>query len=89
MVKTELVSDLNFGKKLFNYVANLGQLMEIEDGALNQVWLAAGAKRSDVVNGGYYLPIGVESSGTLDKYGKSEDLGAELWEWTEKVLGKV
>lgn len=82
------MGDLSFGKKLFNYVANLGQLMEIEDGALNQVWMAAGAKKGDVVSGGYYLPVGVESSGTLDKHAKSEELARELWDWTEDVLRK-
>lgn len=55
---------------------------------LNQLWMAVGAKKGDIINGALYLPAGVESNKILSVEAKSETLAAELWEWTEKALEK-
>ncbi|KAJ8115724.1 hypothetical protein OPT61_g2692 [Boeremia exigua] len=54
-------------------------------GALNQTW-AATARKEDLVNGAYYKPVGVKSSGS--KYARDSGLQKKLWEWTEAELEK-
>jgi len=47
--------------------------------------MAVGMHKNEVVNGGFYRPVGVLSN-KLDKVAKSEDFAKELWEWTEATL---
>ena len=56
-------------------------------GALNQLWAAAGAKKEDLVNGAYYVPVGRRKP--RNHYANSEDMGKRLWDWTEEELKKV
>ncbi|KKK20448.1 putative short-chain dehydrogenase [Aspergillus rambellii] len=56
----------------------------VYEGALNQLWAAAGAKREELVNGGYYMPVGILKS--RNKYARSKDMGKHLWDWTEAEL---
>lgn len=65
------------------------KLISPDQGCWNQVWCAAGAKKQELANGSFYLPVGIEAFETLDKTAQSEKLGKELWEWTEDVLAKV
>ncbi|KAL8914866.1 MAG: hypothetical protein Q9172_006998 [Xanthocarpia lactea] len=58
-------------------------MADIRTGALNQLWGAVG-KRSEVVSGGYYTPVGKASSGS--KWAQKKDLAQELWAWTEREL---
>ncbi|KAF7125580.1 hypothetical protein CNMCM5793_001797 [Aspergillus hiratsukae] len=58
----------------------------VRAGAYNQLWAAAGAKKQDLVNGAYYVPVGNLKS--RNKYTKSEEQGRRLWEWTEAELRK-
>lgn len=60
-----------------------GIYLSVEDGAKNQLW-AATAPRTEVTNGAYYDPVGVE--GTRSAASRDDKLGEELWEWTEKEL---
>lgn len=53
------------------------------------MWAAAGAKRSELVNGGYYEPVGVLCNDKLNSTAKDEGLAERLWEWTEEALDKV
>ncbi|KAJ5096404.1 hypothetical protein NUU61_005760 [Penicillium alfredii] len=55
-------------------------------GARNQLWAAAGAKKEDLVNGAYYVPVGNLKSHNC--YATSKDMGARLWDWTETELQK-
>jgi hypothetical protein len=48
--------------------------------------MAVGMHSNEIVNGGFYRPVGVLSNDKLDKVTKSEDLAKELWEWTEAAL---
>jgi NAD(P)-dependent dehydrogenase (short-subunit alcohol dehydrogenase family) len=59
----------------------------VPQGACNQLWAAAGAKKSDLSNGGYYVPVG--NLKAKNKYVTSEDMGRRLWEWTETELAKA
>ncbi|KAL8850222.1 MAG: hypothetical protein Q9221_004821 [Calogaya cf. arnoldii] len=70
---------LKYGVKLIGplFMAN------VPTGALNQLWGAAG-KKTEVVSGNYYTPVGVSSKGS--KWAQKKDLAQELWEWTEKEL---
>lgn len=54
----------------------------VRTGAMNQLF-AAGVKREDLVNGGYYIPIGVHAK---TQYASDVELGKKLWEWTEKQI---
>ncbi|RAL11048.1 putative short-chain dehydrogenase/reductase family protein [Aspergillus homomorphus CBS 101889] len=57
----------------------------LRTGALNQLW-AAGVKRESLVNGAYYVPIGVHASG--NPYANDADMGRRLWEWTEQQIAE-
>jgi NAD(P)-dependent dehydrogenase (short-subunit alcohol dehydrogenase family) len=80
---TGLVGTLGFWKRTLIYLTNLGNVKDAADGTGNQLWAATGDK-SGIVNGAYYVPIGV--LGPLDGDAKSEKLAAELWEWTENEM---
>ena len=62
--------------------------MEPHQGSWNQTWCAAAVKKEELVNGGFYYPVGAEQTHKLDKSAKSEKLAKDLWEWTEGVLAK-
>jgi hypothetical protein len=61
-------------------------LIPPEKGRLNQLWAAAGAARSQLVNGAFYMPVGVLSNHELDTTAKSEAFATELWRWSNEVL---
>ena len=65
------------------------RIMTLERGRMSQLWVAAGAKKSEMVNGAFYRPVGVLSNNRLDKVAKSEKFAKELWEWTEQALNEV
>ncbi|KAK7757521.1 hypothetical protein SLS62_000536 [Diatrype stigma] len=54
----------------------------------SDIWVAAAAKRDELVNGAFYMPVGVESNSMLDKTAKDDELARKLWEWTDEVLAK-
>ena len=92
VVKTDLVHSQSLLNRCIIYGLNwlMGvKLMEPEQGAWNTVWCAAAAKKSDLKNGGLYLPVGEEISDKLTKLERSVELGGKLWEWTEGVLAKM
>ncbi|KAJ5819750.1 hypothetical protein N7474_005341 [Penicillium riverlandense] len=59
----------------------------VPEGAYNELWAAAGAKKEDLTNGGYYIPVGHLKP--HNKYARSKEMGKQLWEWTEAELKKV
>ena len=76
-------------KKAFVSATNWIQgMLEPRQGCWSQLWVAAAAKRDELVNGSFYMPVGVESSSMLDKTAKDEKLAKKLWEWTDEVLAK-
>ena len=71
-----------------NFLRGVSKVDE-DEGALNQVWAAAGVKKDGLVNGGFYEPVGVLGDHKLDKTAKDEGLAKRLWEWTEDALDKI
>lgn len=69
------------------YLQGLG-FLQPHQGCWNQTWCAAAAQKEELVNGGYYYPVGVEKFGELDGTARDEKLAARLYEWTEGVLAK-
>ncbi|KAH8694110.1 putative short-chain dehydrogenase [Talaromyces proteolyticus] len=63
-------------------------LMEEEQGRLSQLWAAAGAKKDELTNGSFYMPVGRLSDDRLDKTAQSPELAQELWAYTQDVLSK-
>ncbi|KAI0424960.1 putative short-chain dehydrogenase [Xylaria sp. FL1042] len=92
VVKTDLVNSLSLSEKAIVYGANFAmgvKLMEEKQGCLSQLWVAAGARRNELVNGAYYRPVGVLSNSELDKIATSEEFANKLWMWTNDALARV
>lgn len=91
VVKTPMLDGLSSFNRVFNDVACwMNGIIPVEphQGAWNQLWCAAGAKRQDLVNGGFYKPVGVDFTKRLAPLAKDEELAKRLWEWTDEILGK-
>ncbi|KAM7219680.1 hypothetical protein V8F06_004893 [Rhypophila decipiens] len=61
-----------------------GLITTVQDGARNQLWAAAGAKREDLVDGEYYIPVG--KVGPASKFNQDAELAGKLWDWTFEQL---
>lgn len=57
----------------------------LTSGALNTLW-AAGTPQTNLVNGAYYTPVGVRSSGTA--FVQDADIAKKLWDWTEAQISE-
>jgi NAD(P)-dependent dehydrogenase (short-subunit alcohol dehydrogenase family) len=88
LIATDLYGPI--GKR--NPVAALGSRVlgavgtQVDAGARNQLWAAVGAKKTELVNGAYYVPVGICKG--LNRYVRSEEMGRELWEWSEREVRK-
>ncbi|RMZ92609.1 hypothetical protein DV736_g156, partial [Chaetothyriales sp. CBS 134916] len=71
---------------LFNAVAPWIST-DVPHGTLNQLYLAAGATKDQITNGGYYTPVGKLQA--RNKWAKDVSAGQRLWEWTESELKKL
>ncbi len=92
VVETPMNTDMDIWNKTFVNVANRFagiKMVKVQDGALNQLWCAVGAKKGELRNGGFYRPVGVDATDKLTKQGKSEELAKQLWEFTDGVLAKL
>jgi NAD(P)-dependent dehydrogenase (short-subunit alcohol dehydrogenase family) len=90
MIKTDLYLPNQEVNPIFKYgMALFGPLVlrGVPEGAHNQLWAAAGAKREELVNGAYYTPVG--KSHVENKFAQDEASGKRLWEWTEAELKKA
>lgn len=58
----------------------------IPDGALTQLWAAAGARKDELTNGGYYT---VEKLRSWNPWANNEVQGKLLWDWTESELQRA
>ncbi|KAI4718305.1 hypothetical protein E4T48_05509 [Aureobasidium sp. EXF-10727] len=81
VVGTDLVKTLGWADRLLVYAT--AKITTPEDGCKNSMW-GATAPREDVENGAYYSPIA--EPGKQAKWIKDQDLGDELWKWTEDAL---
>ncbi|KAJ5380701.1 uncharacterized protein N7496_003129 [Penicillium cataractarum] len=85
VVSTELVGNSKFMDRALIHITNLGNVLQPEEGAYNQVW-AATTPREKLENGMYYEPVGKLAQKKLDKTGRDDNLAKRLWEWTEEAL---
>ncbi|KAJ5747600.1 uncharacterized protein N7511_009296 [Penicillium nucicola] len=89
IVNTGLVDSLSWKNRAVVYATSWWRFVKPEEGALNQVWAATvDFGENEVVNGGYYEPVGKFMEGSLDSVALDVDgkLAARLWEWTEEAL---
>ncbi|KAI1617734.1 short-chain dehydrogenase/reductase [Exophiala viscosa] len=86
MIKTDLYTPNLEVNPLVRYGSLLmgGLIFQtIEAGALNQLWLAAGARKEEIKNGQFYTPVGKVNN---NKWATDAKDGKRLWEWTEQEL---
>ncbi|KAI5293581.1 hypothetical protein KEM52_005411, partial [Ascosphaera acerosa] len=60
-------------------------LPSVQQGAHNQLWLAAGARKEELVNGGYYNPVGVLSR---NWFADNDEVRRMLWKWAQQEVKK-
>jgi NAD(P)-dependent dehydrogenase (short-subunit alcohol dehydrogenase family) len=89
VIMTDLYASMNersavaaLGHKLMGCVGT-----SVPQGAYNQLWAAAGAKKEELTNGAYYVPVGNLKS--QNRFSSSEDMGKRLWEWTDAEVEKA
>jgi NAD(P)-dependent dehydrogenase (short-subunit alcohol dehydrogenase family) len=92
LVATDNINNMPGPKKALAYfvgfVTGTGAATP-DHGALNILW-AAGAKRSGIVNGAFYYPVGRLTNDKLDKIATSQEFANGLWQWTEDAIdGKL
>ena len=91
VVKTPMLYGLQGHNKWFS---DFGMWMkgmvavEPHEGALNQLWCAAGAGREELMNGTAYWPVGVDYTENLRPLGTDKELAKRLWDWTEEIISK-
>lgn len=56
---------------------------DVKNGALNQVWCAAGGGNDELIDGAYYTPVGKIRQSSLVN---DEADGERLWNWTTKQV---
>lgn len=89
VVKTPMLNGLSGFNRLFNdFGLWLNGITPVEphQGAWNQLWCAVGAKREDLINGGFYKPVGVDFTGKMAPLARDSELAKRLWAWTNDVL---
>jgi NAD(P)-dependent dehydrogenase (short-subunit alcohol dehydrogenase family) len=90
MIKTDLYLPNQDINSLFKYVFALFSpfvLRGVPEGAQNQLWAAAVAKREELIDGAYYTPVGKSHVG--NKFANDQEGGKRLWDWTEAELKKA
>ena len=91
VVATDLMYDQSWQVRWFIHITCWMQGLKYltpHQGCWNQVYCAAVAKKDELVNGGFYYPVGVHSPGKLDKTARDEKLAGRLYEWTQGILEK-
>lgn len=92
VVGTTMNTGMGFWNKWFVKVTCWMQgipFLEPQQGAWSQLWCAAGVKKEDLTNGGFYRPVGQDATAELKGRGADAKLAKELWDWTEQVLDRV
>ncbi len=86
VVATDLVNTLGARDKFMVYAGNGWKLNTESEGVLNQLWVATAAKKAQLVNGAFYMPVGILAQDKLNKTAMSQKLAGELWDWTDQAL---
>ncbi|RAO66893.1 uncharacterized protein BHQ10_002905 [Talaromyces amestolkiae] len=89
-----VASDLYNGTQATNGIAGamlpslkLLLFRSVRSGTLNQLWAAAGARKSELVNGAYYTSVGHRNKG--NRFVLDGVLAKRVWEWTEKEVERL
>ncbi|KAL4805634.1 hypothetical protein BDV18DRAFT_152392 [Aspergillus unguis] len=88
VIATDLYGAVQEGNPLAGLgVKFLGSIgTKVDQGAWNQLWAAVGAKKEQLINGAYYVPVG--NGKPHNQYVTSKEMGQRLWEWSEAELKK-
>ncbi|KAL4793918.1 hypothetical protein BDV19DRAFT_399774 [Aspergillus venezuelensis] len=87
-----ILTDLYTSIKANNPFAGVGLKIlsvfgtKVEEGAWNQLWAGFGAKKEELSNGAYYVPVGNGKPG--NRFVVDAEKGRKLWEWTEGELSR-
>lgn len=81
-VNTDIIGRLKPDQKELLHQMNK-VIVESEEGVYNTCW-AATTKKTDLVNGELYLPVGHKGEQTTESADK--ELQGKLWEWIQKAL---
>ncbi|EPS26250.1 hypothetical protein PDE_01186 [Penicillium oxalicum 114-2] len=89
VILTDLYGAINDRAALLRWSIKLLRLFgsSVPQGACNSLWAAAGAKKEDLHNGAYYVPVGNWKQ--HNKYVQSEEMGKRLWDWSEAEAKKA
>lgn len=90
LIKTDLYLPNQSANFMLRYgLALVGPfvMQSVPQGAHNQLWAAAGAKRDELVDGAYYTPVGKVHTG--NKFANDKIAAKRLWEWTEEEVKKA
>ncbi|KIW72289.1 hypothetical protein PV04_00494 [Phialophora macrospora] len=74
----------NFALRCFLTIFGPMLFQTPQTGALTQLYLASGAKKEQLENGGFYTPVGVLQKN--NKWANEKTWGEALWDWTEAQL---
>ena len=85
-IDTGLISNISWANRAFVYATTVGQIVSVEEGAKNGLWMAfrTGQSAEEMENGRFWEPVGKKGMETA--MNTSEEAGKELWEWTQKEL---
>lgn len=87
VIRTRQVRNLDRLDRLLMHIPLVGRMVTLEEGIRNQLWLAVGATKDQITNGGYYLPVGVLANRDLDKDARSPNTAVRLWAVTNERIG--
>lgn len=85
-VPTGLVNRLVWHHKLIVYLGNIGKLLRLDQGPMNQLW-AVGVSKDKVVPGKMYDPVGALSDDLIPHMG-DKVLAGKLWDFTETAINR-
>ncbi|KAF2104586.1 retinol dehydrogenase 14 [Rhizodiscina lignyota] len=83
-VMTGLYDNVNFLIRLPALISSIGRTVPVDQGHYNQVW-ATTCRKSDIINGQYYEPVGVVGK-DISKAAQDKQLAERLWDWTQEEL---
>ena len=88
IIKTDLWKSNSENGGVVGFVLGVAEHFgkSVQEGALNTLWCAAGAKRDELQNGAYYTPVGKI---TQNKWTEDQAAQKRLWHWTAEEVRKA
>jgi NAD(P)-dependent dehydrogenase (short-subunit alcohol dehydrogenase family) len=89
IVYTDILRNMNFFNRFMMWLSSsFGNYLQPHEGAYSTLW-ALGTPKEKLQPGGYYEPVGVLSTSSLDDTAKDDKLARQLWDWTELELSPL